>query len=279
MNRIVVTGGAGRLGRRVIADLIDRDYEVSAVDIVAADELDCPFQQMDLTDRDSVCRVLEVAEAVLHLGAVPGPTVADGPVTFHNNVLSTFNVVDVAAEMGLSKIVFASSLFTIGWAEDANRYWPKYVPVDEQHPLTPLEAYGLSKVVGEEICAAASRRTGIPTVSLRITNIIQPEKFDELPWPAPTHSDPVRFTLWPYVALEDAATACRLALETETKGHEAFFIAAPDNRFDSPTRDLLSEFAPQVENREELPGTSSVLSIEKARRILGYEPQHNWTNK
>ena len=119
MNRIVVTGGAGRLGRRVISDLIDRDYEVSAVDIVAADDLGCPFQQMDLTDRDAVCRALEGAEAVLHLGAVPGPTVADGPVTFRNNVLSTYNVVEVAADFGLSKIVFASSLFTIGWAEDA----------------------------------------------------------------------------------------------------------------------------------------------------------------
>ena len=232
---------------------------------------------MDLTDRDAVCRALEGAEAVLHLGAVPGPTVADGPVTFRNNVLSTYNVVEVAADFGLSKIVFASSLFTIGWAEDANCYWPKYVPVDEQHPLTPFEAYGLSKVIGEEICAAASRRTGIPTVSLRITNIIQPEKFAELPWPAPTRSDPVRFTLWPYVALEDAATACRLAIETETKGHEAFFIAARDNRFDCPMRDLLSEFAPQVEIRGELAGTASVLSIEKARRILGYEPQHDWT--
>ncbi|MBT4865949.1 MAG: NAD(P)-dependent oxidoreductase [Planctomycetaceae bacterium] len=220
MNRIVVTGGAGRLGRRVISDLIERGYGVSAVDIVSADDLGCPFQQMDLTDRDAVCRILEGAKAVMHLGAVPGPTVASGPVTFRNNVLSTYNVVEVAAELGLSKIVFASSLFTIGWAEDANCYWPEYVPVDEQHPLTPFESYGLSKVIGEEICAAASRRTGIPTVSLRITNIIQPEKFGELPWPAPTQSEPIRFTLWPYVAVEDAADACRLALETETKGKD-----------------------------------------------------------
>jgi nucleoside-diphosphate-sugar epimerase len=276
MKRVVVTGGAGRLGRCVIGDLLQRDYEVTAVDILPAEGLECPFEQLDVSASDDVGSLLEGQDAVLHLGAVNGPQMASGPTTFRNNVMSTYNIVHAAAEQGLSKVVFASSLFTVGWAEDPSCYWPQYVPMDEEHPLTPYEEYGLSKVIGEEICAACSRATGMPTVSLRITNVIQPDKQAEIPWPAPTVSEPVRFTLWPYVTLQDAADACRLALEAETTGHEAFFIAARDIRFNAPTRELLQTFAPQVEIRGELVGTASVLSIEKARRVLGYEPKENW---
>ena len=113
----------------------------------------------------------------------------------------------------LSRIVFASSLFTLGWHEDPNFYWPKYVPVDELHPVTPLEAYGLSKVIGEEICAAACRSSGISAASLRITNIIQPDGYHALPWAAPTPQAGVRFMLWPYTDLRDAAMACCQALQ------------------------------------------------------------------
>jgi nucleoside-diphosphate-sugar epimerase len=132
-------------------------------------------------------------------------------------------------------------------------------------------------VVGEEICAAASRRSGLPCVSLRIMNVIPTDRFDELPWPVPTRELPVRFVLWPYIDIRDAARACRLALEAKTSGHEAFFIAANDIRFDCPTRDLLSRFAPaDLEIRGPLADRDSVINIEKAKSILGFEPAISW---
>ncbi len=160
---------------------------------------------------------------------------------------------DAAARLGLKKVVFASSVFTLGWAEEADAYWPRYVPVDEAHPLTPLESYGLSKQVGEAICAAASQRTGMPSVSLRIMNVIHPDRFGTLPWPAPTRDDGVRFVMWPWVDARDTVRACRLALEADTSGHEAVFVAAADTRFDFPTEELLRELAPGVELRRRCP--------------------------
>lgn len=266
------------MGRLVIEELRSRGYELLAVDRVRPESLACRFLTADLTDAAAVYDVLCGSDAVIHLGAVPGPTSESASSTFRNNVLSTYHVLEAAAALGLKKAVFASSVFTIGWAESADTYWPKYVPVDEEHPLQPFEAYGLSKVVGEEICAAVSRRTGMPAISLRIMNVIWPDGYFALPWPRPTREQGVRFVMWPYVDGRDAARACRLALEAPTQGHEAMFIAARDVRFDAPSRELLAEFAPQVEIRGELEGNAGVISIEKARRLIGYEPEFSWKN-
>jgi nucleoside-diphosphate-sugar epimerase len=276
MKRIVVTGAAGRLGRKVVAELLGRDYEVLATDLERPDALPCRFLQADLTDAAAVLDVLTGADAVVHLGAVPGPLSQPPSVTFRNNVLSTWNVAETAAALRLKRIVSASSVFALGWHESPAAYWPESVPVAESHPTAPFEAYGLSKVVGEEIVAAVSRRCGIPAVSLRLMNIIQEDGYFALPWPVPTRERPVRFVLWPYVDVRDAATSCRLALEASLTGHEAVFIAAEENRFDADTTAMLSEFAPQVKVSTPLEGSASVISIEKAKRLLGFKPQFSW---
>ena len=276
MKHILVTGAAGRLGDKVIEDLVSRSYEVLAVDVNRPERMQCRFLPVDLTDAAAVYEVVAGADAVIHLGAVPGPINQPASVTFRNNVMSTWNVAEAAAAAGVRRVVSASSVFTLGWHESADRYWPQYVPVDEDHPLTPFEAYGLSKVVGEDVLGAMSRRTGIPSVSLRIMNVIQEDGYFALPWPVPSSEHPVRFVLWPYVDVRDAATACRQALEAGTSGHEAVFIAAEDIRFDATTTTLLREFAPQVEIREPIEGSASVISIEKARKVLGFQPAFSW---
>jgi nucleoside-diphosphate-sugar epimerase len=274
MKSIVVTGGAGRIGRLVVEDLLEHGYEVLATDRVEATDLPCRFQQIDLADAAAVSEVLKGADAVVHLGAIPGPG-APEPMTFHNNVMSTYNVVDAALALGLQKLVFASTVFALGWVRQAELYLPEYVPVDEAHPLTPFEAYGLSKQIGEDICAMASRRSAMPSVSLRFMNVIQPAGYSSLPRPMPQSREELPFVMWAYVDARDAARSCRLALEAETSGHEAMFIAAKDIRFDCTTRDLMQRLAPDVEIRGSLEGSASVVNIQKARDLIGYTPHHS----
>lgn len=278
MNRIVVTGGSGRLGIHVIDELVSRGLDVLSVDLNRPDRPQCPFLPADLTDAAVVQDVLSGADAVIHLGAVPGPTSQPQPVTFQNNVQSTWNVAHSAATLGLQRLVFASTIFTLGWHESAAAYWPDYVPVNEEHPLTPFEAYGLSKVIGEETVAAACRRSKLTAISLRIMNVIQEDGYFAMPWPTPTRARPTRFVLWPYVDVRDAAIACCQALTAEVACHEAVNIAAEDIRFDAPTERLLREFAPDTAIRSPIAGSGSVISIEKARRLLGFRPQHSWRN-
>jgi len=278
VKKIVVTGGAGRLGRLVISGLLERGYEVLAVDKVRPQQaLPCRFLPVELTDAAAVYDVLRGADAALHLGAIPGPGGHPQPTIFYNNVLSTYHVVEAAAALGLRRLVFASTVFAVGWVAEPEKFWPRYVPVDEDHPLTPFEAYGLSKQIGEDICAAVSRRTGLPIVSLRFMNIIWPENAGTLPRPVPKTAKEVPFVVWAYVDARDAARACLLALEADTAGHEAAFIAAHDIRFDCPTRDLLRDLAPApVEIRGPLEDRASVISVRKAKNLIGYEPQYSW---
>ena len=274
---IVVTGAAGRLGRRVVQLLVDQNKEVVATDQLAADDLPAKFARCDLMDAKAVEGVLRDAEAVVHMGAIPGPMRVDPRVIFDNNVTSTFNVMTSAAELGLRRVVFSSSAFGMGWAHDGNAFVPLYLPLDEEHPMMPFEPYGLSKQVGEDIGRMIARNSGTTVVSLRFTNVARPEVQAEFPWPAPTPENPLTLVMWAYADARDVAEAHVLALDAEIEEYEAFMIAQPSSRFNESTIDLVkNNFGDRVEIREGLSGNASVISTEKAQRLLGWRPRYDW---
>ncbi len=277
---IVVTGAAGRLGRRVVQLLADRNKEVLATDQLDADDLPAEFVRCDLVDLKAVEGILKDAEAVVHMGAIPGPLREDPKVIFNNNVVSTFNVMMSAAELGLRRVVFSSSAFGMGWAHDGNAFVPMYLPLDEEHPMMPFEPYGLSKQVGEDIGRMISRNSETTVVSLRFTNVALPEVQAEFPWPAPTPENPLTLVMWAYAEAGDVAEAHVLAVDAEIEEYEAFMIAQPSSRFKEPTLDLIkNNFGDRVEIREGLSGTASVISTEKAQRLLGWTHRYDWRQK
>ena len=274
---IVVTGAAGRLGRRVVQLLVDRGTEVLATDILSADDLPTEFVRCDLGDASAVDDLLKDAEAVVHMGAIPGPLRDPPRAIFDNNVSSTFNVMMSAAELGLRRVVFSSSAFGMGWAHDGNAFVPLYLPLDEEHPMMPFEPYGLSKQVGEDIGRMIARNSATTVVSLRFTNVALPEVQAEFPWPAPTPENPLTLVMWAYADARDVAEAHVLALDADIEEYEAFMIAQPSSRFNEPTVDIIrSNFGDRVEIREGLTSTASVISTEKAQRMLGWQPRHDW---
>ena len=274
---IVVTGAAGRLGRRVVQLLVDRGREVLATDRVEANDLPTEFVRCDLGDARAVGDILQGAEAVVHMGAIPGPSRAEPREIFENNVACDFNVMMSAAELGLRRVVFSSSAFGMGWAHDGNAFVPRYLPLDEEHPMMPFEPYGLTKQVGEDIGRMIARNSATTVVSLRFTNVALPEIQAEFPWPAPTPEDPLTLVMWAYADARDVAQAHVLALDAEIEEYEAFMIAQPSSRFEEPTIDIVkSNFGDRVEIREGLSGTASVISTQKAQRLLGWRPLHDW---
>ena len=274
---IVVTGAAGRLGRRVVQLLVEQSREILATDQLVADDLPTEFVRCDLSDARAVEDILKDAEAVVHMGAIPGPLREEPRVIFDNNVASTFNVMMSAAELGLRRVVFSSSAFGMGWAHDGSAFVPLYLPLDEEHPMMPFEPYGLSKQVGEDIGRMIARNSGTTVVSLRFTNVALPEVQAEFPWPAPTPENPLTLVMWAYADARDVAQAHVLALDAEIEEYEAFMIAQPSTRFNEPTVDLVrNNFGGRVPIREGLSGTASVISTQKAQRLLGWEPRHDW---
>jgi len=273
MNNIVVTGGSGKAGRAVIRDLLEHGYEVLNVDLLPPKESLCPFLEVDLADMGQTFEVLAGAEAVVHLGAIPAPGRRPEGETFRNNTMSTYNVFSAAVSLGLERVVWASSETTLGLPFDREK--PSYAPIDEEHPLYPESSYALSKVFSEEMARQLNRTSGIPFVGLRFSNIMEPHDYQRFP---SFREDPMlrKWNLWGYVDARDVAQSCRLGLETGLQGAEAFIVAAADTVMDRPNAELMSEVYPGVLLRDGTGDFDTLLSIDKARDLLGYAPGYSW---
>ena len=275
--KIVATGGSGKAGAFAIRELLDHGYAVTNIDRVPPSERLCPFVRVDLTDMGQVFGAMVGHDALVHLAAIPAPTGWPPEVVFHNNVMSTFNVVEAGTSLGMRRVVIAGSESALGFPFATHRLAPQYMPIDKDHPLTPEDPYALGKIVAEEICRVASRRTGVPTVSLRFSWIRPKEDYAVRFPPMWDHPERGAFNLWAYVDARDVGRSCRLALEADTTGFEAFYIAAADSFMKTPTRALVERFFPEVSRFQEgWGGYDSALSCAKAKRMLGYEPLYSW---
>src|SRR5579875_270182 len=273
MKKIVVTGGSGKAGRAVIKDLLEHPYDFLNIDLLAPRERISPFLKVDLTDQGQVLEALHGADAVVHLGAIPAPGIQTEEATFRNNTLSTFNVFNAAMLLKLQRVVWASSETVLGLPFE--REQPAYAPIDEEHPLYPESSYALSKVISEEMARQINRRSGIPFVGLRFSNIMEPHDYER--FPAFSENPFLRkWNLWGYVDARDVAQSCRLGLEANITGAEVFIIAAADTVMKQPSRELLAEVFPGVPLKGEIEPFETLLSIRKARKLLGYAPQYSW---
>lgn len=273
MKRIVVTGGSGKAGRAVVADLDAHGYDVLNVDIGASLHPDEPTRVADLTDLSQTIESLRGADVLVHLAAIPAPNVVPPGETFRINMMSTYNVFSAAEILGLERVVWASSETLIGIPFE--REQPRYAPIDEDHPRLPEFHYALSKLAGEEIAEQFNRWSGIPFVALRISNIMEERDYVER-FPGFWDDAKVRaWNLWGYVDARDVAQAVRLSLAADVTGAEPFLVAAADTCMTRDSADLMAEVYPDVPVGQ-VNGTETLLSIDKARSVLGYEPQHSW---
>ncbi|MDQ4078715.1 MAG: NAD(P)-dependent oxidoreductase [Chloroflexota bacterium] len=274
--RVIVTGGSGLTGRHVVAELVAHGYEVLNVDRVPPNQPLAPYKLVEMEELGQVYGSLSGADAIVHLAAIPRPTFHTNEVVFRTNVISTYHVFEAAAQLGIARVVWASSMSVLGFPFYYRPFAPRYVPVDEAHPRLPQDVYALSKVLGEEMAEAFVRRSSMTVVSLRLAWVHTPESFREQLVPLWEDHAAGASNLWAWLDARDAARAARLALEAELSGHEPFFIAARTSFMREPSADLVRRVYPESTIRPGLQGNGSLISTEKAERLLGYRPVHPW---
>jgi nucleoside-diphosphate-sugar epimerase len=283
MAKIVVTGGSGKAGRAVVADLLEHGHQVLNVDRIpsaasSSPDSPAPFLAADVTDFGEALEALSGAEvlpgieAVVHLAAIPSPVHATPDAVFRTNMTSTHAVFAAAARLGLPRVVWASSETTLGLPFDRP---PDYAPVDEAAELRPETSYALSKVLGEEMARQFSRWTGMTIVGLRFSNVMERADYERFPsfWGDPQLR---KWNLWGYVDESHVAESVRRALEADVRGAEAYIIAAADTVMRTPSRELMDAVFPGVPVDGAVSGNDTLLSIDKARRELGYAPSFTW---
>lgn len=273
MKKVIVTGGSGKVGSEVINILLEEGYEVVNVDIHPPAEKKARYLKTDLTDLGQVCDVLYNYEAVIHLAAIPSASMLPGERTFQNNIASTYNVFRAASILGVRKVVWASSDTVYGLP--FQKTLPEFFPVTEEHRHAPATVYALSKSMGENIAHFFSENSTTCFVGLRFTFVRLISDYQSFPqyW-EDLHAH--KFNLWGYVDVRDVAQSCKLALQSDVKAAENFTIAAADTVMKQPTRELIEAVFPQVPLKRNIEGFETLLSIEKARQLLGYRPRHSW---
>ena len=273
--RIVVTGGSGKAGRWVVGDLRDHGHDVLNVDLRHDGSAHGLCVVGDLTDLGQAHDLIRGADAVVHLAAIPAPELRPEGDTFRINALSTYNVFLAAVRAGVSRVVWASSETVLGLPFDRP---PDFAPIDESITPRPETSYALSKLVGETLAEQLARQTGIPFVGLRISNIMEPADYAR--FPTFQHDARLRkWNLWGYVDARDVAGAVRAALTAGTTGAEICIVAAGDTVMTRASADLMAEVYPDVPLRRRPEGRETLLAIDRARELIGYEPVHDWQSE
>ena len=288
--RIVVTGGAGRLGQFTIKELLDHGHEVLSIDRLPISGSVCRSLVIDLLNAEHLAAVFERADGVVHLARKRFPYTNDGfdPVsrtwktpdvlgdaaTFSYNVSISYNVIAAAFTAGVKKLIMGSSLTIYGFYYPSRFSAPESLPVDEEYPLRPQDPYSISKLVMERVCDAFAHKSEMQIASLRFAGIctdlthglLLERRKNPLRWAGP---------LWTYIDVRDAAVACRHAIEARFSGHEVFNICASDTFMKTPTAELAGKYLPG----SKLPdsgsdGQWSGYDPGKARKILGFTARY-----
>jgi nucleoside-diphosphate-sugar epimerase len=283
MARVIVTGGSGKLGRACVTDLREHGYEVINIDLAPPREALCPFVEADLTDFGEAMEALtgvdsrhKGADAVVHLAAIPAPGRKPNAVIFRTNMLSTYNVFEAARRARIRNIVWASSETVLGLPFDTP---PPYAPVDEEYPGRPETAYSLSKLLGEEMAKQFCRwDPELKMVGLRFSNVMEPHDYARFKG-FDNNAAERKWNLWGYIDARDGAQAIRKSLEAKFKGAEAFIIANADTVMSRDNKSLMAELFPSVALKEGVGANETLLSIEKAKRMLGYAPRYGWRDQ
>ncbi|HEV7949510.1 MAG TPA: NAD(P)-dependent oxidoreductase [Glaciihabitans sp.] len=276
--RIAVTGGNGKLGSAVVAHLTEAGHAVITLDTVG--ERGDNFTRIDLSDYGQTVDAFssindrhDGLDAIVHLAAIPAGGIAPDSATFHNNIAVTFNVFQAARRAGIKNVVYASSETLLGIPFETP---PPYFPVDEEYPSRPESMYSVVKHLEEELAAKLVRwDPELSITALRFSNVLNEQDYSRVPsYQADANSR--RWNLWGYIDTRDGAQAVERALNNPRPGFDTFIIAAADTLMERDSANLAAEVFPDVPFTREVAGRDTLLSIDKARRILGYSPQHSW---
>jgi len=287
--RVAVTGGTGKLGKVCVQDLLAHGYDVFVIDTVAP-EKGIPHIIADLSDFGQTLDAFssvgmeihagvanqQAFDAVVHLAAFPTPRQYPDAHLFQNNIMGTYNVFEAARRLGIRNVIWASSETTLGepFAGDE-----PYAPVDEDYPLRAKSAYALAKVLMEDMARQFCLQTpDYKLIGLRFSNVMEPQDYAKFP---AYDADPEerKWNMWAYIDARDGAQAIRKAIEWKATGMHPFIIANADTVMSKSSAELMKNHLPQVPVRKELGEHETLLSIDKARRVLGYEPEFSWRDE
>ncbi|MGB0112593.1 MAG: NAD(P)-dependent oxidoreductase [Ilumatobacteraceae bacterium] len=289
--RIFFTGGSGKAGKHAIAHLVERGHQVTNADLTPLGATDVADLRVDLTDAGQVFSAMSshgrpsdldagtgvpLYDAVVHFAAIASMFLRPENETFRINTISTYNVLDAATRLGISKVIIASSETTYGICFADGEVLPDYVPVDEDHPTIPHDSYAMSKVVNEATARSFQARSGIDIYALRINNVIEPDEYATL-FPAfVEHPEHRRRNIFGYIDARDLGHMVDCCLRTDGLGYEVFNVANDDTSVAITSAEVYERFYAGVPQRREMAEFETFYANDKAKQLVGFAPESRW---
>jgi nucleoside-diphosphate-sugar epimerase len=289
--RILFTGGTGKAGRHVVPYLMAKGHRVLNVDLKPLDQPGVLNRIADITDAGQMYDVMTnyadfdelepgtgmpAFDAVVHFAAVPRIMITSDNECYRVNTLGTYNVIDAALRAGVRKVIIASSETTYGVCFADGERKPEYIPIDEDHPTIPEDSYAMSKVVNEVTARSFQRRSGADIYALRINNVIEPHEYKSMFPDFITRPEKRRRNIFAYIDVRDLGEMVECCLRTDGLGYEVFNVSNDDHSVATKTSDLIGQFYDGVPVRKDMGETETFYANDKAKRMLGYKPAHNW---
>ena len=328
--KVLVTGGTGNVGRAAVVRLVAHGHDVTVIGRRAGLTIKgAIYAQCDINDFGCLTGQMHGMEGVVHLAAIPHPSMAPGQEIFRVNCGGTFNVYRAAANAGIKRVVSASSINALGYNFGSKNFDLHYFPMDEEHPSFTTDPYSFSKQVMEEIGAYFWRREGVSSVLLRLPAVFemtgeatarvrafidgvraQTEALLALPeterreevativagfealraqraWEHPGSLKRLRevpnalamfgrSNFWASIDARDSAQAIEKGLLADYEGSHPLYVNDSHNFVGVPTETLAALFFPEVTTwKRPVQGTETLVSIDKARELLGFEPEYS----
>ena len=289
--RLLFTGGSGKAGKYAIAHLVEQGHRVLNFDRTPLDMDGVDNRLGDMTDAGQVYDVMHsyagfdelmpgdgvpAFDAVVHFAAVPRILLTTDNECFRTNTIGTYNVLDAALKFGIRKIIFASSETTYGICFADGERKPEYIPIDEDHPVIPEDSYAMSKVCNEVTARSFQKRSGADIYGIRINNVIEPHEYarDFPGYFAEPESR--RRNIFAYIDARDLGHLVERCLQTDGLDYEIFNASNDNHSVNETTADLIARFYDGVPQKREMGERETFYSNEKAKRLLGFSPKHDW---
>jgi nucleoside-diphosphate-sugar epimerase len=298
--RVVVTGAAGGIGRWVVAHLVTRGHEVVAVDRAAPGTArpgtggqrpatppdsystgpvipddGVSWHLGDVRDPGLLSRAVDGAHALIHLAAIPAPTLGTAYEVFATNTQATFTALEAAGQAGVSRVAIASSISLLGLPYAPTPLSPLSAPIPDDHPNIGSDPYALSKECDEATLRLMHRRFGYQAVALRISGVAPLAWFEEQRPAIEADPGTLANELWAYLDSRDAARAFALAVERDIPGVHAVNVMAPDIRVKTHTSaELMARYHPSTSLTRPLVSRETLFDLSRARELLGFTAQH-----
>jgi nucleoside-diphosphate-sugar epimerase len=289
--RILFTGGTGKAGRHAIPYLLEQGHKVLNVDLLPLEHPGVENRVADITDAGQMFDVMgsyasldelkpgtgvPKFDAVVHFAAVPRILLKPDNECYRINTIGTYNVIDAAIKYGIRKIIFASSETTYGVCFADGERKPEYLPIDEDHPTIPEDSYATSKVVNEVTARSFQRRSGFDIYGIRINNVIEPHEYEQKFPEYLKNPGMRRRNIFAYIDARDLGQLTDKCLKKDGLGFQIFNASNDDHSVGLSTSEIIEQYYQGVPLTKELGENETFYSNEKAKKLLGFAPKHNW---